>query len=564
MSSLRPARALPICLLSPRAKPRAPAVASCRQVSSSTSRQAGQPDRRPRFSDKHLKASGLDKAENLEKFVKEHYPALRPEDYEGYTKAQIEAIRAGEAAIDPKDFLIQGRIRDDKGRIDTYVDDFATVFPKVDLKPEPAWTRNRNVKWETEEDIVSLLEKGGVQEVPFGTNALQTYRKATRSRDHYLQEVQEKEVDRIMQEEAAKLKGPEKERFLEVMEQVKTAKGNEIDLTAQDIDFMEKYPEIADKYIVRENEKKKFLKGLDGDAGAMFEREAMIAVLEEEANRLELLGNLDATQATLVKELRTVARAKRVENRHLDEVEDIIPDIKNLVLAPPLGKVPGVEGLYKLNTGDESGLQALQAKWRAVNLTTGMNMEDIRVTFLKCLVVRHVANQTRLGKIRSMSLLVVAGNGNGMLGLGMAKSSKDMQTANLAADMMAIRNMQPIRRYENRTIYGTVREKVSGTIVELRSRPPGKFLAPWPGMQQRTDILRVGFGLRVPYLVFEMCRAAGIHDISGCVPRARNPMNQVMATFKCLTNQPDPEEIAIGRGKKMVDVRKVYYGGAVY
>ena len=61
-----------------------------------------------------------------------------------------------------------------------------------------------------------------------------------------------------------------------------------------------------------------------------------------------------------------------------------------------------------------------------------------------------------------------------------------------------------------------------------------------------------------------MCRAGGIHDLSSHIPRSRNPMNTVKATYKALMNQPDPEEIAKGRGKKLVDVRKVYYGGAVY
>ncbi len=41
-------------------------------------------------------------------------------------------------------------------------------------------------------------------------------------------------------------------------------------------------------------------------------------------------------------------------------------------------------------------------------------------------------------------------------------------------------------------------------------------------------------------------------------------MNTVKATVQALRNQPNPEDIAIGRGKKLVDVRKVYYGGAVY
>ena len=58
-------------------------------------------------------------------------------------------------------------------------------------------------------------------------------------------------------------------------------------------------------------------------------------------------------------------------------------------------------------------------------------------------------------------------------------------------------------------------------------------------------------------------RAAGIHDISCRILRNGSPMNLVKATFQALHNQPDPEAIAIGRGKKLVDVRKVYYGGAV-
>lgn len=61
-----------------------------------------------------------------------------------------------------------------------------------------------------------------------------------------------------------------------------------------------------------------------------------------------------------------------------------------------------------------------------------------------------------------------------------------------------------------------------------------------------------------------MCRMAGIHDLSAVIPRSRNPMNTVKACYEALLNQPDPEEIAIGRGKKLVDARKVYYGGSVY
>lgn len=74
---------------------------------------------------------------------------------------------------------------------------------------------------------------------------------------------------------------------------------------------------------------------------------------------------------------------------------------------------------------------------------------------------------------------------------------------------------------------------------------------------------RLGFGLRASHRLFEIFRAVGIKDIAAKMPRARNPMNSVKACVQALQNQRDPNEIAIGRGKKLVDVRKVYYGDNV-
>lgn len=40
-------------------------------------------------------------------------------------------------------------------------------------------------------------------------------------------------------------------------------------------------------------------------------------------------------------------------------------------------------------------------------------------------------------------------------------------------------------------------------------------------------------------------------------------MNTVKAAYEALMSQRDPEEVARARGRKMVDVRKVYYAGKV-
>ena len=72
-----------------------------------------------------------------------------------------------------------------------------------------------------------------------------------------------------------------------------------------------------------------------------------------------------------------------------------------------------------------------------------------------------------------------------------------------------------------------------------------------------------GFGIRCQHLIYEICRCAGISDLAARVNRSRNPMNTVKATLRALLSQRTPDEMARGLGKKLVDTRKVYYGGNV-
>ncbi|KAB5582473.1 ribosomal protein S5, C-terminal domain-containing protein [Coniochaeta sp. 2T2.1] len=217
----------------------------------------------------------------------------------------------------------------------------------------------------------------------------------------------------------------------------------------------------------------------------------------------------------------------------------------NSALAPALpNAVPGVAGLYKTvaDPADE-GLDD-EGVYKDIKRITNLSVREVMSIKTKLIVRRHISNQTRLGKIGRMQFFYVAGNGDGWLGIGSAKSTEP-SVAQLKAKMLAIKNMRPIPRYEDRTTFGNVEAKISGTVVKLSARPPG-------------------FGLRVPSRIFEMCRMAGIKDLACKIPRSRNPMNTINAAYMALLNQPNPEDIAIGRGKKMVDVRKVYYGGAVH
>lgn len=123
-------------------------------------------------------------------------------------------------------------------------------------------------------------------------------------------------------------------------------------------------------------------------------------------------------------------------------------------------------------TGDED--DPSQAGIQRLALQTGFQEEDIRRFKTKRLVQHRVVNQTRMGKIQSIYVLSIAGNGNGLFGIGEGKSAEP-EDARRQSMLNAIRNMKPIHRYENRTIYGDVHAKVGATEVQLMSRPPGEL-----------------------------------------------------------------------------------------
>ena len=112
---------------------------------------------------------------------------------------------------------------------------------------------------------------------------------------------------------------------------------------------------------------------------------------------------------------------------------------------------------------------------KSLLLATGYTERQVKELRTKTLVSHSVTNQTRLGKVRRAYRLSIAGNANGLLGIGEAKSD-EASDAKIQSQYRAIRNMQPIPRYENRTIYGDVTGKVGATSLKLMHRPPGKFV----------------------------------------------------------------------------------------
>ncbi|KAI1817082.1 37S ribosomal protein S5 [Poronia punctata] len=383
--------------------------------------------RRSRFKSIRAEAMGLTSPEKVQEFTKKAFPDYTPEELDvlrtRYTPEQMAAIEAGEAAIDPKDLTIQGRLRIDPYR-SPYLDDFSRILPIVDKRPKLHPAPPAKLEPMALLDEEEALKNAAYESVPKNLN----------------------------------------------------------------------------------------IEGLSGEQ------------LEK------ALANVDES----------LAQTKFIEDGPMFKNQPPT----NSALAPELGKdLFGVKGHYsKPNDPADEGMDP-NGQFQDLKARTGMRMRDIveLSKFTKVIVRRRVVNQTRLGKVRKMWILAICGTGNGRIGVGEA-SAVEPDDAKTKASQLAIANMLPIRRYENRTIYGKVSAKVGATVVQLESRPPG-------------------FGLRASHRLFEIFRAVGIHDISAKMPRGRNPMNSVKACIQALTSQRDPEEIAIGRGKKLVDVRKVYYGG---
>ncbi|GFP58286.1 hypothetical protein ACSS6W_005485 [Trichoderma asperelloides] len=500
MSVARPARSLlGKCVASARTAQTIAAVVvpSCQhQLHTSIPRAS---KRRSRFRNVKAEEMGLLNPERLAKYRQEKFPEYTKEELEilksKYTPEQLEALKAAEEAINPDDLIFQGRLRDDPYR-PQYIEDYTTLDPRYDVKPEiegtpwePQWLNPSDWADKYGSKLADLTDKKTSEQL---TKAM-----------------------------------------VRALRRVKESNGAElIDLTDEELVDLEKDPELLKKYLIEEDGEDK---RADAEAATITQEQVMKldqAINEEWKKELSKISDgLDSGE---------------IEPSNLELIEDGPAGSSRLhsAEAPELGKVPGVEGLYKSAADPEDEGMDDDGRYQEIKRLTGMSLRDIQSIYRKVLVTRWVSNQTRLGKVRSTSVVAIAGNGNGRLGLGIAKSTE----AGLAAEtaqLLAIRNMKPIRRYENRTIYGKSTSKVSGTVVELFSRPPG-------------------FGLRCPHRIFEMCRAAGIHDIAASMPRSKNPMNSVKAAYNALMNQVDPEAIAIGRGKKMVDVRKVYYGGNVY
>jgi small subunit ribosomal protein S5 len=239
-----------------------------------------------------------------------------------------------------------------------------------------------------------------------------------------------------------------------------------IDLTVQELEAMEKDPELARKYVLDNQSAEADGKKSKSDTLTQAEMKKLDEAIDEQwLKELAQLMESETADALLQPSPLELMQDGPAGSARVHSAE-----------APELGKVPGVEGLYMTASDAADEGQDDAGRYQELKRLTGMTLREIMSLNNKVLVRRCVVNQTRLGKVRSWSIVAMAGNGDGRLGLGIGKST-DARIASETARMLAIRNMKPIRRYENRTIYGNVKVKISGTVVEMYTRPAGMYLS---------------------------------------------------------------------------------------
>lgn len=350
---------------------------------------------------------GLITPEKVEEHSKKIFPGYSAEEMEvlrsRYTPEQMAALEAGEAAIDPKDLTIQGRLRRDPYRL-PYLDDFSRVMPIVDKRPKnPAAPDKPDSKarfMTPEQNLADMLD--------------------------WTQELVPPELRHLLQSTSIN-------------------------------------PQFSEEDAAR-------LRDMSPEEAERERAALQKAMAETEEERLKPLYE-HFERVMPLESARFFSERSSLTDRNA---------ASNSALAPELGKkLRGVEGLYKppIDPADEG--KDDQGLYQDLKRRTGLSVAEILKTNVKILVTRHVDNQTRLGKIESTWVLAIAGNRDGRLGIGEAKSVEPA-VAMLKARLLAVQNLAPIRRYEDRTIFGKVEAKVGATIVQIATRPPGMSCFSFP------------------------------------------------------------------------------------
>lgn len=151
--------------------------------------------------------------------------------------------------------------------------------------------------------------------------------------------------------------------------------------------------------------------------------------------------------------------------------------------------------------------------YRSNNQAVNQNPEG-QEFYEKVVQVNRVSKKTKGGDKRSLSVIVVAGDRNGQVGVGLGKAA-DVQSAVRKATAYAKKHLIKVP-LKGRTIPHQVLIKQGAAKVLLKPAPEGTGV-------------RAGGAVRV------VVEAAGVHDIVSKILGTKNQASNVYATLKALS-----------------------------
>jgi len=428
-----------------------------------------------------------------------------------YNAAQMAAIEAGEKAISVDDLAVQAKLRRDHFEY-TYLDDFSRIEPTIDKKLSKIRGEGQDYE-NADPDYARVPQDYEIME------QIADAREAAEREGYWLPT-----TDYDMSAET------------QTVRQDRGDGPKDYEIAPQDYEWHQDVDAAVQRAMEADPEYQT----------AMADRTARFKDMEREpTDQFRNPGLLDQIRERAIAKVTSTRPPKQtpfsadIIDERLDALIEDGPDV-----APEIPKIDDPQVRWEPEANEEEPTPGLEDEalvaYQRVAKTMGMTVADMRKFRVKTLVTHRVVNQTRLGKIQSMYELVVAGNERGLVGIGEGKSV-EADEARRQARLNAIRNMVPIKRYENRTIIGEVTGKSGAVEIKLSARQPG-------------------FGCRTSEKVFEIMRCAGIIDCQAKLMRkSRNHMNICKAVWHALRAQRDPEDVARARGRKLVDVSLVAF-----